>query len=52
MGLSFDDEEALVLNEQIFETIYHGSMVASMELAILDGAYETFPGSPLSKGKF
>ena len=32
-GYSFDSEEAKELNDKIFETIYYGSMVASMELA-------------------
>ena len=36
----------------IFETIYHASMEASMELAKEHGHYETFKGSPLSQGKF
>jgi hypothetical protein len=36
----------------IFETIYHASMEASMELAMVEGYYESFPGSPLSKGLF
>ena len=40
------------MNELIFETIYHAAMETSMELAKVDGHYETFPGSPLSQGKF
>ncbi len=36
----------------IFETIYHAAMETSIELAIQDGPYETFKGSPLSEGKF
>jgi len=52
MGLSFEDDEAMELNEFIFETIYHAAMESSMELAKLEGPYETFQGSPLSKGKF
>ncbi len=36
----------------IFETIYHAAMEASMEQAKVEGPYESFPGSPLSKGKF
>jgi ribonucleoside-diphosphate reductase alpha chain len=52
MRYSFDSKEALDLNEKIFETIYYGSMKASLELAIKDGPYETFNGSPLSKGQF
>jgi ribonucleoside-diphosphate reductase alpha chain len=52
LRLPFESEEAQILNRDIFETIYFGAMTASMELAKADGAYETFPGSPLSEGKF
>ena len=36
----------------IFETIYHAAMETSIEIAEQVGHYETFPGSPLSQGKF
>jgi ribonucleoside-diphosphate reductase subunit M1 len=36
----------------IFETIYHAAMETSMEIAKVEGPYETFKGSPLSEGKF
>ena len=52
MRLPFDSPEAQDLNEQIFETIYYGAVLCSNELAIKDGPYETFVGSPISKGKF
>jgi len=52
LSIAFEDAEAEEITKLIFETIYHGSMEASMELAIKDGAYESFPGSPLSQGKF
>jgi ribonucleoside-diphosphate reductase alpha chain len=52
MRYPFDSKEALDLNEKIFETIYYGAMKASLELAKKDGPYETFKGSPLSKGQF
>lgn len=52
LRMPFDSEEAKRLNEDIFETIYYGAMEASMELAKKDGAYETFKGSPVSKGIF
>jgi ribonucleoside-diphosphate reductase alpha chain len=51
-GHSFDSEEARRLNEDIAESIYYGAMLESMEEAKLNGAYETFKGSPLSEGKF
>lgn len=43
LRLPFESEEARLLNRDIFETIYFGSMTASMELAKKDGAYSTFP---------
>lgn len=52
LRMPFDSPEARRLNEDIFETIYYGAMEASMELAKKDGPYETFKGSPVSKGIF
>jgi ribonucleoside-diphosphate reductase alpha chain len=52
LRLPFESEEAKKLNIEIFETIYFAAMTASKDLAIKDGPYETFKGSPLSKGKF
>jgi len=50
MNLSFHSEEAKVLNREIFETIYYSALQASMTLAVRNGAYETFEGSPASNG--
>ncbi len=52
MGLPFESEEARTLNREIFETIYYASMTASKDLAKAEGAYESFEGSPTSKGVF
>jgi ribonucleoside-diphosphate reductase alpha chain len=52
LKMPFESEEASELNKKIFETIYFGSMTASKDLAKIEGPYETFEGSPLSKGKF
>lgn len=52
LRMPFDSDEAKGLNEDIFETIYFAAMEASMELAKVNGAYETFKGSPVSKGIF
>jgi ribonucleoside-diphosphate reductase alpha chain len=52
LRLPFDCDEARKLNSEIHETIYYASMTASKDLAKKDGAYETFPGSPVSKGIF
>ncbi|ODV62358.1 ribonucleotide-diphosphate reductase subunit RNR1 ASCRUDRAFT_74753 [Ascoidea rubescens DSM 1968] len=50
LRMPFDSPEAKKLNIQIFETIYHAAVEASTELAAIDGPYETFEGSPTSKG--
>ncbi|WZZ22900.1 hypothetical protein YC2023_124287 [Brassica napus] len=50
LGMPFDSPEALQLNTDIFETIYYHALKASSELSARDGAYETYKGSPMSKG--
>jgi ribonucleoside-diphosphate reductase alpha chain len=52
LRMPFESEEAQQLNKDIFETIYYASMEASMELAIKEGPYSTWEGSPISKGIF
>jgi ribonucleoside-diphosphate reductase alpha chain len=52
MRYPFESEEARRLNSEIFETIYYASMTASKDLAKEDGPYETYEGSPNSKGIF
>ncbi|HEY0244564.1 MAG TPA: ribonucleoside-diphosphate reductase subunit alpha [Mucilaginibacter sp.] len=52
LRMPFESPEAKQLNIDIFETIYFAAMTASKDLAIKDGPYETFKGSPLSKGQF
>merc|ERR1719440_360894 len=51
MKLPFESEPARRLNEDIFETIYFAACEASCELAELHGPYETYAGSPASKGQ-
>ena len=52
LRMPFDSDEAKGLNEDIFETIYFAAMETSMELAKVNGTYETYEGSPVSKGIF
>lgn len=52
LRLPFDSPEARQLNKEIFETLYFASMTASKDLAKVEGPYETFKGSPVSKGIF
>lgn len=44
--------KARKLNKQIFEVIYYHSVKASIDLAKVYGYYDSFPGSPASKGMF
>lgn len=50
MRYPFVSDGARMLNKQIFETIYYGALEASCELAENLGPYETYEGSPVSKG--
>jgi ribonucleoside-diphosphate reductase alpha subunit len=50
MCYPFDSPEAADLNKRIFETIYHGALEMSVELARIEGRYESFSGSPSSEG--
>ncbi|UOX34638.1 ribonucleoside-diphosphate reductase subunit alpha [Flavobacterium sediminilitoris] len=52
LRMPFTSDEAKKLNQEIFETIYFAAVTASMELAIEEGPYSTFEGSPISKGEF
>jgi ribonucleoside-diphosphate reductase alpha chain len=46
----FESEEAKQLNKDIFETIYFAALSSSNEIAKELGPYETYEGSPISKG--
>lgn len=50
--LPFESDLAKMLNKNIFETIYFAAMTASKDLAKENGAYESYEGSPVSKGIF
>lgn len=50
LRLPFESKETKRLNIQIFETIYHGAIEASMELAQVSGPYDSYEGSYVSKG--
>lgn len=52
LRLPYESLEAQQLNRDIFETIYYAALSASIDLAIVSGPYETFPGSPASRGLF
>jgi len=50
LRMPFESDQARRLNEDIFETIYFAACEASCELAAEEGPYETFQGSPASRG--
>ena len=50
MRQAFESDEAKQLNKDIFETIYYAALTASKDLAIEKGPYESYKGSPVSKG--
>ena len=52
MKYPYESPEAALLNKQIYETIYYASLMSSCDLAKKYGSYETFKGSPFSKGLF
>ena len=51
MGYPYESEEARRLNFQIFEAIYYSALKTSCALAMTDGIYVTYEGSPMSNGK-
>ncbi|WP_299894682.1 ribonucleoside-diphosphate reductase subunit alpha [uncultured Aquimarina sp.] len=52
LRMPFTSDEAKKLNQEIFETLYFAAVTASMEEATVDGPYQTYEGSPISKGEF
>ena len=46
----FDSKEASQINRNIFETMYYAALRASCDLARKYGPYESYKGSPISKG--
>ena len=47
----WERDSAQELNQRIFEHIYYAALEASADLAVIEGPYETFAGSPASKGQ-
>ena len=50
LGMPFESAEAQKLNSEIFETLYYAALRTSCDLAKEEGPYETYEGSPMSKG--
>lgn len=51
MGFAFDSPEAALLNKEIFEHLYYAALESSVEVAMRDGPYESWDGSPAQQGK-
>jgi ribonucleoside-diphosphate reductase alpha chain len=51
LGLAWESDEAAQLNQRIFEHIYYAAVQESAALAAEQGPYETFAGSPASRGE-
>jgi len=51
MRFAWESPEAARLNRLIFEHLYFAAVEASCDLADVEGPYETFAGSPASKGQ-
>ena len=52
LRMPFTSDEAKTLNQEIFETLYFAAMTASKDVAKNEGPYESYKGSPISKGEF
>ncbi len=48
--MPFDSPQAALLNKEIFETMYYAALTESVQLAKEKGHYESYEGSPISKG--
>lgn len=51
LRISWESPEAAALNKKIFAHMYYAAVESSMDCALRDGVYETYAGSPASKGK-
>jgi ribonucleoside-diphosphate reductase alpha chain len=49
--MDWESQEAVQLNQLIFEHLYFAAVEQSIETAKVEGVYETFAGSPISQGK-
>ena len=52
LRMPFTSDEAKALNQEIFETLYFAALTASKDMAKEEGPYESYKGSPISKGEF
>ena len=52
LGLPWESDAAAVLNKRIFAHMYYAALESSCTIAVTEGTYETYVGSPAWKGKF
>jgi ribonucleotide reductase alpha subunit len=52
LKIPFDSPEARKINKEIFETMYFAALYSSHDIALKEGSYSTFSGSPISEGIF
>ena len=52
LRMPFTSDEAKALNQEIFETLYFAALTASKDMAKEEEPYESYKGSPISKGEF
>ena len=52
LRMPWESEKAAELNQRIFEHIYYAAVESSCEIAAKEGPYQTYEGSPMSKGIF
>ena len=50
LGLPWESDEAAQVNQLIFEHMYYAAVLESCEISKREGTYETFKGSPASRG--
>jgi ribonucleoside-diphosphate reductase alpha chain len=51
LKLEWESAEAAELNQRIFEHMYFAAVQESAAIALVEGAYSTFKGSPASQGR-
>ena len=52
LRIPWESEKAADLNQRMFEHIYYAAVESSSEIAVKEGTYQTYKGSPMSKGIF
>ena len=52
LRLPFESDEAKQINKDVHEMIYFAALCCSNDLAKAEGTYQSYEGSPLSRGQF